>query len=578
VASTQRSPAAAREKPGRTARRVTSVPREQAARELAVEPSASSPIAQAARRFGDAYPHVGANWLLRVTGLLYIVASALYVPWLLSVLDRSLPWLAWPFLAANAVTLTATGLSIVNNWQRSAPESRPLASGDEPLVGIIIPCCGEPVPMILRTILSVFEQDWPHDRLTVMITDDGHDPALEAAVAALPVAYHSPPSRDERGPAAANKAGNLNSALSRLLAEHPEVRYVETRDCDDELGSLAFLRQTVGQLEEDERLAYVQTIKETQVSAGDPFNNRESMFYRGQMLARNAANAVFPCGSGLVWRRTALEDIGGFPTWNLVEDLQSGVEALRRGWHSCYLPIVGAVGQHSPEDVPNVYKQRGTWAIDSVRLMVWGELKGLNLRQRAMFAELLMYYLQAFTVLVYVPCIVGALVGYVPFSAGAQALLAHMLPFVLANEAWLLAINRPYNDRRGRQRHPIRELWRVRVIWSGLAPVFMNATIKAIVGGRARKPVYKVTRKRHDARWHWGHTLPQTSVLFAVAGALIYGVAHGTLPRPIVLIPFVYWGGLYVALFAGFVARGWHGVRRLRLLPARPLRLRRQTR
>ncbi len=82
----------------------------------------------------------------------------------------------------------------------------------------------------------------------------------------------------------------------------------------------------------------MQTIKEAQVSAGDPFNNREAMFYRGQMLSRNAANATFPCGSGLVWRRAALGDIGLFPTWNLVEDLQSGIEALRRGWDSCYLP------------------------------------------------------------------------------------------------------------------------------------------------------------------------------------------------------------------------------------------------
>jgi cellulose synthase (UDP-forming) len=75
----------------------------------------------------------------------------------------------------------------------------------------------------------------------------------------------------------------------------------------------------------------VQTIKQAQVSAGDPFNNWEPMFYRGQMLARNAANAVFPCGSGLVWRRSALREIGEFPTWNLVEDVQSGLEALRLG-------------------------------------------------------------------------------------------------------------------------------------------------------------------------------------------------------------------------------------------------------
>ncbi|HLM85919.1 MAG TPA: glycosyltransferase, partial [Solirubrobacteraceae bacterium] len=453
---------------------------------------------------------------------------------------------------------------LFNHWWRAVPEPHPVARGAEPTVGIIIPCCGEPVVMVLRTLASVLRQDWPRSRMVIVVSDDGHDPELARALTCWPVLYHSPPDRFAPGRDGAAKAGNLNSAVTMLLAEYPALCYIETRDCDDELGSNAFLRQAVGQLEHDRRLAYVQTIKESQVSAGDPFNNREAMFYRGQMLSRNAANATFPCGSGLVWRREALEDIGLFPAWNLVEDLQSGVEALRRGWRSCYLPIVGAVGQHSPEDVPNVYKQRGTWAIDTVRLMIWGDLSGLSLRQRAQFYELLCYYLHAFTVLVYVPSIVGSLLGYVPFKASGASFVVHMLPVVLATEAWLLAINRPYNDRRRRQRHPIRELWRVRVIWSGLAPVFIKASIQAILGGPYRKPVYKVTRKHTDPRWYWGHTLPQTSVLLAVLVTLFYALRHGTLPQPMVLLPFVYWGGLYVALFAGFVARSWYGVLNVR--------------
>ena len=521
-------------------------------------------MAIAARAFGDDYPPISRHWLVRLAGLAYLISAAIYLPWLLSSLNGQLPWLSWLFLAATILTLTVTLLSVFNHWWRAVPEPHLMPHGAEPIVGIIIPCCGEPVGMVLRTVISVLEQDWPRERMVIVVSDDGHDPALADAMSAWPVLYHSPPPRFAPGRDGAAKAGNLNSALAMLIAEYPELRYIETRDCDDELGSTAFLRHVVGQLEHDERLAYVQTIKESQVSAGDPFNNREAMFYRGQMLSRNAANATFPCGSGVLWRLAALEDIGLFPVWNLVEDLQSGVEALRRGWRSCYLPIVGAMGQHSPEDVPNVYKQRGTWAIDTVRLMIWGELRGLTMRQRVQFYELLFYYLQSFTVLVYVPSIIGALLGYLPFKASGESFLIHMLPIVLATEAWLLAINRPYNDRRRRQRHPIRELWRVRIIWSGLAPVFMKASIQAILGGPNRKPVYKVTRKHNDPRWHWGHTLPQTCVLMMVLVTLIYALRHGTLPRLTLLVPFVYWGGLYVALFAGFVVRSWYGVQSLR--------------
>jgi cellulose synthase (UDP-forming) len=522
----------------------------------------SSPMAVAARRFGDDYPPIERQWVIRGAALAYVLATLVYLPWLFAAVNRHLPWLAWPFLAANVLTGATTLLSAFNHWRRRVPDPRPLSHGDEPTVGIIIPCCGEPVPMILRTVVSVLEQDWPRDRMIIVVSDDGHDPNLEEALQGWPVVYHSPPDRYAPGRDGAPKSGNLNSAAAWLLRRHPEVRYVETRDCDDEVASLRFLRHAVGQLEHDGRLAYVQTIKETQVSAGDPFNNRESMFYRGQMLSRNAANAVFPCGSGLVWRRTALENIGLFPTWNLVEDLQSGVEALRRGWHSCYLPIVGAMGQHSPEDMPNVYKQRGTWAIDTVRLMLWGELAGLGLRQRLQFYELLLYYLHSFTLFVYVPCICLSLLGYPPFVAGNVSFLVHILPLALATEAWLLAINRPYNDRRRKQRHPIRELWRVRTIWSGLAPVFIKASVQAILGGPNRKPVYRVTRKHTDARWHWGHTLPQAGILLLVVVAGVFALRHGTIPRPIVFCPFLYWGGLYVILFANFVARSWHGVSR----------------
>jgi cellulose synthase (UDP-forming) len=529
---------------------------------VAIAPS--SPMARAARAFGDDYPPVRRHWLVRGAGIAYVVSAIIYMPWLFSSLNRHLPWLSWPFLAANLFTLATTLLSIANHWCRRVPEPHAQPRGAEPTVAVIIPCCGEPVSMVLRTITSVRRQDWPRERMVIVVSDDGHDPALADALSCWPVLYHSPPDRFAPGRDGAAKAGNLNSALEMVVARHPQLRYIETRDCDDEVGSNRFLRQAVGQLEHDQRLAFVQTIKESQVSAGDPFNNREAMFYRGQMLSRNAANATFPCGSGVVWRRAALEDIGLFPTWNLVEDLQSGVEALRRGWDSCYLPIVGAMGQHSPEDVPNVYKQRGTWAIDTVRLMLWGDLGGLRLRQRAQFYELLCYYLHSFTVLVYVPSIIGALLGYMPFTASGESFIVHMLPIVLATEAWLLAINRPYNDRRRRQRHPVRELWRVRVIWSGMAPVFMKASIQAILGGPSRKPVYKVTRKHDDPRWHWGHTLPQTSVLALVLCTLLYALRHGTVPRATLLFPFVYWGGLYVALFAGFVARSWYGVLSLR--------------
>jgi cellulose synthase (UDP-forming) len=519
-------------------------------------------VATTARAFGDNFPPVRGQARVRVVSLLLVATVLFYLPWMFTSLNPDYPWIAWPFAVANVYSLAYALVGVCNAWSRSVPVRRPVNRGSEPHVGVIIPTCGEPVPMILRTAVSVLEQDWPANRMTVVVSDDGHDPQLAAAVVPLPVIYHSPPplSAPERDGAA--KAGNLNSALALLDQRVPGLEYIETRDADDECGSNGFLRESVGQLLADERAAFVQTIKEAQVSAGDPFNNREPIFYRSEMLARNAANAVFPCGSGLVWRRSALREIGDFPTWNLVEDLQSGVEVLRRGWSGVYLPIVGAVSQHSPEDIPNVYKQRGTWALDTVRLMVWGRLKGLRLRQRLHFIGMLAFYLNSFTMLVYVPAVAVSLLGWTPLESSGIGYAVHFLPLVLATESWLLVISHPFHDRRRRQRRPVRTLWRQRIMWVGLGPVYMKASLQAILSGPNRKPAYRVTRKEHIRRWYWLHTLPQAATVLLLVAVAIYAVSQGTLPGVWPMVVTLYWAGFNVLLLTGFVSRGWYGMSR----------------
>jgi hypothetical protein len=229
------------------------------------------------------------------------------------------------------------------------------------------------------------------------------------------------------------------------------------------------------------------------------------------------------------------------------------------------------VPQHSPEDIPNFYKQRGTWCLDTVRLILWRGLRGMTLRQKAHFFELLLFYLSSFTVVIYLPAIAASLLGYVPIESSTGSFLAHLLPIVIATEVWLLALNYPYNDRRRRQRRLYRDLWRVRTMWAGLAPVFMKASIQAIVNGPNHKPSYKVTRKHDDLRWHWRDTLPQATLVLAVLATLVYALRFGTLPSPVLLLGTVYWGGLNVILLGNFVTRGWHGLAFTRALFRRAL-------
>jgi cellulose synthase/poly-beta-1,6-N-acetylglucosamine synthase-like glycosyltransferase len=502
------------------------------------------------------------NWPIRLAGFALILGAIWFGPWLIMSVNVAALWLAIPFAGANLLIIIATLVTFINNWRRSVPAIHFVSEGDEPDVAVIIPTAGEPGSMVARTAESVLQQKWPNDKITLVISDDAHSAEIESVVVGLQrayrdavVLYHEPPMRGSAERRGVAKAGNLNSALDMIVNRYPHIEFIETRDADDEVGDWAFLRHCVGQLMSDMGAAYVQTIKEARVSEGDPFANLNVVFYRGTMLARHAANAVIPCGSGLVWHTSALSAIGGFPIWNLVEDLQSGVEALRRGWRGIYLPIVGAIGQTAPEDIPNVYKQSGTWALDTMRLFFWGNFRGLNLRQRLHFIELGLFYMQSFTVVTILITLAISLSFQVyPLTTTNLDYAMHFWPFALSIEVFLATLN-------DGQRYET--LLRQREMWMGLAPVYIKACIVALISGPHRKPTYRVTRKTNRFTWYWRETLPQMLLFGLIAGSMIYGL----LTTPI-LTSFdfgsAYWALFYGVFLAGFIRKGWYGTHRRR--------------
>lgn len=519
------------------------------------------------------------NWLFRLTGILFFGATVWFVPWLFARLNWQAWWLAIPFALATLMTVLLAGVTVINGWSLWAPPERRVPPGQEPNVLVVIPTAGEPPEMVYRTARSVLAQDYPTDKIHLVISDDSHRAAihevarrLQSEFPAAHVMYYEPPMRgsaERRGDA---KAGNLNAALEACMVDSPvpitvfqspdlhallpvsyceDTPFIEMRDADDELTDPTFLRQAIGQLVSDPRIAFVQTIKEAVVGEGDPFNNMEPLFYRRGMLARNATNSVFPCGSGLVWRREALEDIGWLPIWNLVEDFQSGVEALRRGWRGIYLPVVGARGQISPEDIPNYFKQRGTWALDTVRWLFWGKKQGLNWRQYLHFLELGLFYLHSFATLIFILTPVLALtLGIYPVIATHADYALHFWPFMVATELMLVALagDLPYES-----------VWRSRQMWVGLTPVYIWATILALFYGPNRKPAYKVTRKVHQVGFYWREIMPHIILFLALVGAMLYHLAtHSFLFE-------ADWGSLlWAAYFAGLLSQvignAWYGL------------------
>lgn len=527
-----------------------------------------APTAPAVRIDGAA--GVRSGWALalsgqrvrRVLGTLLACGSVGYLGWLAVGLNPAAWWLSVPFLGANGYLVLLLLVSLANNWHRSPV--RPVSGtelGPEPTVAVLVPTVNEPAGMVARTLRSVLAQDWPHDRLVVVVGDDGHRPAVEAMVdglaAEFPCAtlhYLRPPRRGDPARHGDAKDGNLNAMLALVTRRHPDLAYLETRDADDLVGDPAFLRHTVAALGADAGVGYVQTVKDATVSRGDPFGNRRTFFYRGIMLSRDAAGAAFPCGSGLVWRLSALRDIGGFPTWNVVEDLYSGYLALQHGYRGRYLPVLGALAQTAPEDVPNVYQQLGTWALDTLRIFFWRppwRVPGLAWRQRMHFIEMGLFYLSA------VPTMVLIVVPALCLYSGTHALRVD--PFAHAAVSWaytLLITAFTFVLGNGT---PWREMMRAKQIWVGMTFVYARAGLRALRYGPARKPDYRVTRKvRRPGLYLW-QVAPQLGALVLLAGSLCWHAA--THPRPSEMdLGSMFWVLFYSTVLLGFVRRCWYGL------------------
>lgn len=493
---------------------------------------------------------------MALAGILLVVMTAWFVPWAIAHTAWRNWWLSIPFVACNCFVACTALLLAFNNSKRSIPLSVEVAVGHEPLVGVIVPSASEPIDMVIATVTSVVNQNWPVEQLRVVVSDDGYDDELQRRVNELAlgvpedvITYFRPPKRGSVERIGDSKAGNLNAAI-RLLTE-ANCEYVETRDADDLVADPNFLRLTVSHMMLDERIGFVQTIKESKTSDGDPFNNNELLFYRGMMLSRNADHCAFPCGSGLVWRRAALREIGHFPVWNLVEDIHSGVLALRLGWRGLYVPIVGAFAQHAPEDVANYFKQRGTWAIDSIRLFAFDRFRKMPWRMRLHFIEQTAFYLLSvpIMILLIIP-MVGLALGQFPIEAAPTDYALHFTGFAVAMELTMLAFAA---DR------PLGAFVRTRVFLIGMAPLYAASTMRALWYGASKKPIYIVTRKTDEHRVY----ISMLKAHWFLMGLIVFVLVMSA-RRDDFLLDFdpgsIYWALVGLTGLGAFVRLSWFGV------------------
>jgi cellulose synthase (UDP-forming) len=183
------------------------------------------------------------------------------------------------------------------------------------------------------------------------ILDDGRSDAVRALAAELGVRYI------RRLTNHGAKAGNINHALSLTSGEYFAIFDADFVPKED------FLYETVPFFV-DESVAFVQTPQSygnmhNLVSRGAGF--MQSVFYRFIQPGRNRFNAAFCVGTNVVFRRTAVLEVGGMCTDSKSEDVWTSLRLHENGWKSVYIPVTLAVG-NAPETIEDYTKQQMRWA------------------------------------------------------------------------------------------------------------------------------------------------------------------------------------------------------------------------
>lgn len=451
----------------------------------------------------------------RMYSILCFLTGGIYLIWVTFNLNPTEPWMTTAFFCAE---LACFGLFLVANisvWRPrfKPPSGHPAREIIHCSVDVFIPCCGEPLQVIRTTVRAASQIRWSGP-FTLYVLDDKNLLEVRRIAKAFGAVYLSRPG--EGIPNDNAKSGNLNFGFARSHGD-----FILILDADH-IARPNIMEVLSGYMK-FESVAFIQSRQQFIVPEGDPFFSSDPVFYGAFLPGCDGTNSVISCGSGVLYRRKALEELGGFVTWNLVEDLTTAYQLHARGWRSFYMPHAFITGM-APDTIAGVYRQRGQWALDTLRLLIFDTpflKRGMPWRIRMTYLTIGMaYFCTGFVFpFFYVVPLWTYLTGSVVVTGNVVEFfglrLAYFLAMTLAMH-WLYRGQQP-----GRQFRAL----------TGLFPVYIGAFLKVLCYPPGRKPGYKVSNQEENLR-RKRHTLPD---VILVLPQLLLFLANASLPYVAVL-------------------------------------------
>jgi cellulose synthase (UDP-forming) len=480
-------------------------------------------------------PGRGRRIAIRLLLCAIVPLALIYFTWLLQPGRIGEPVLYALLIAAELFNL----LQAVGFWwtcARSGGAAPAPPLGVEPRVDVLIPVYDEPVEIVEPTVAAATRLTGARAR--VHLLDDGGSDAMRELAGRHGASYI----RREDGAGA--KAGNINHALART-----DAPYVAVLDCDH-VPLPRFLEATLGHFA-DERVAFVQAPQYYANSGhGDVSSaawGQQALFFGPIARGKDGHGAMFCCGTNVVFRRAALDSVGGFPTHSVTEDFDLSIGLHERGWRSRYVAEVLAHGL-GPEDMAGYVSQQQRWARGCVGALGRVLRARLPWRTKLQYVLSASYFLSGWTVLVYMVFpVVRILTGAQPLAATtADQFLVHFAPYfglALFAVTWL-----------GGGAYTFRAF----ALQTASFWIHIQSTALALLRRRGR---FVVTPKQGAVERQPRAVAPALAAIAVLVGAAVYGLARGNDPATLNNVAFatlhvsVLASGVAPALRAGTIAR-----------------------
>jgi cellulose synthase (UDP-forming) len=267
-----------------------------------------------------------------------------------------------------------------------------ISSTNKPSVDIQLPVCGEPIDILRRTWESVAKIDYPNYKVYVL--DDKGSQEVEAMAKEFNFNYFSRPNKGEM-----KKAGNLKYAFDRTNGEYMVIFDADFAPLPE------FINETVPYLIQDPKIGILQTPQyfEVHPKVSDKCwleygaGAIQEDFYRLIQVSRDSLSGAICVGTCAVYRREALNLIGGTHQIEHSEDVWTGIRINEVGYTVRYNPYILAEG-FCPDDSEAFFKQQYRWCKGSMSLMVSPNLLKLNIPWSAKmcFISGFLYYITSF--------------------------------------------------------------------------------------------------------------------------------------------------------------------------------------